>query len=208
MYALLAQSARLFYHGGRRMGFLPSWLNPFDFLIGFAMLAGIALGFVRGLLRTAFAVVVLYVAAVLAMTFYIPLGHFIRRILTTMSQSVTEAIAFLFILVASAALLQFLLSRTYRDTEWPGIRQIDQLGGLVFGFLVTALWIGMALVGINFVLGTPTPGAEAARGGLVYYYRTSSLVPVFYRFLPLAFATLKPWVPKGQLPDIFSLRPR
>jgi uncharacterized membrane protein required for colicin V production len=189
------------------MGLLPSWLNPFDVLIAFAMIAGVILGFVRGLLRMAFAVVIIYVATILAMTFYVPLGKFIRRILTTMSPSATEAIAFLFILILSAVILHFLLSRTYRNTEWPGIRQIDQLGGLVFGFLVTTLWIGMALVGINFVLGTPTPGAEVARGNIAYYYRTSALIPIFYRFLPIAFATLKPWVPKGKLPDIFSLRP-
>jgi uncharacterized membrane protein required for colicin V production len=189
------------------MGFLPSWLNPFDFLIGFAMLGGIALGFIRGLLRMAFAVVILYIATILAMTFYIPLGGFIRRMLPALSKTSTEAIAFLFILILSAVLLQFLFSRTYKETEWPGVRQIDQLGGLVFGFLVTTLWISMAIIGINFVLGTSTPGAEATRSSLVYYFRNSALIPIFYRFLPIAFATLKPWVPKGQLPDIFAIRP-
>jgi uncharacterized membrane protein required for colicin V production len=189
------------------MGVLPSWVNPFDFLIAFAMLVGVALGFTRGLLRMAFAVVIIYVATILAMTFYIPAGGFIRRILTTMSRSATEAISFLLILILSAVILHFLLSRTYKNTEWPGIRQIDQLGGLVFGFLVTALWIGMALVGINFVLSTPTPGAEAAQGNLIYYYHTSALIPIYFRFLPIAFATLKLWVPKGKLPDIFALKP-
>jgi uncharacterized membrane protein required for colicin V production len=189
------------------MEVLPSWLNPFDVLIAFALLAGLLLGFTRGLLRMAFAVVVIYIAAVLAMTFYVPLGEFIRRILTGLSLYVTEAIAFLLILIVSAVILQFLLSRTYKNTEWPGIRQIDQLGGLVFGFFVTTLWIAMALIGINFVLGTPTPGAEVARGNFAYYYRASILIPIFVKFLPIALATLKPWVPQGKLPDIFSLRP-
>lgn len=189
------------------MGFLPSWLNPFDFLIAFAMLVGVALGFVRGLLRMAFAVVVVYIATILSMTFYSPLGGFIRRVLTTMSKAATETIAFVLILIVSASILHFVLSRTYRNTEWPGIRQVDQLGGLVFGFLVTALWIGLTLVAISFVLGTATPGAETARNNLVFYYNTSHLIPIFNRFLPIAFATLKPWAPKGQLPDIFALRP-
>jgi uncharacterized membrane protein required for colicin V production len=189
------------------MQFLPSWLNPFDVLIALAMLAGVALGFVRGMLRMVFAVVVIYVATVLAMTFYVPLGKFIGRILTGASKTSTEAIAFILILIVAAVILHFLLSRTYRNTEWPGLRQIDQLGGLVFGFLVTTLWIGLALVGISFILGTPAPGTEVARGNLIYYYRTSVLIPIFYQFLPVAFATLKPWVPKGKLPDIFSLRP-
>ncbi len=187
------------------MGFLPSWLNPFDFLIAIAMLGGVALGFARGLLRMAFAVLVFYVAAVLAMSFYVPVGTFIHRLLPALAMTTAEAVAFLLILILTAVLLQFLLSRTYKNTEWPGIRQIDQLGGLVFGFLLAALWIGMALVAINFILSTPTPGVEVAQGNMIYYYRQSNLIPVFYKFLPVALATLKPWVPKGKLPDIFSI---
>jgi membrane protein required for colicin V production len=182
-------------------------INPFDILIAIAMIVGVAIGFVRGLLRMLFAVVVIYLATVVAMTFYVPFGRFIGRILTTMSRTGTEALAFALILILVAVILQFLLSRTYRDTEWPGLRQIDQLGGLIFGFLVTSLWIGLAIVGAGFVLQTPAPGGEATQSNLTYYFQTSTLIPIFYRFLPLAFATLKPWVPKGKLPDIFSLRP-
>jgi uncharacterized membrane protein required for colicin V production len=189
------------------MQFLPSWLNPFDVLIAFAMLIGIVVGFTRGLLRMMFAVAVIYLATVLAMTFYMPVGGFIHRMLVSISLSSSQAIAFLLLLILSAVILHFLLSRTYKNTEWPGIRQIDQLGGLIFGFLVTTLWIGLALIGINFILSTPTPGAEVAQTSLIRYYRTSALIPIYFRFLPIAFATLKPWVPKGQLPDIFSLRP-
>lgn len=189
------------------MGVLPSWLNPFDVFIALGLLAGILLGFTRGLLRMAFAVIVIYIATVLAMTFYVALGKFIGRIFTGMSTHSTEALAFLLILILSAAILQFLLSRTYKNTEWPGIRQIDQLGGMVFGFFVTVLWIALALIGVSFVLGTPTPGSQVVQGNLTYYYHSSSLVPIFIKFLPMALATLKPWVPQGKLPDIFSLRP-
>jgi hypothetical protein len=100
-----------------------------------------------------------------------------------------------------------LFSRTYKDTEWPGIRQIDQLGGLIFGFLVSALWIGLALIGIDFILSTPALGGEVVLGGMKSYFRASNLIPIFYKFLPFAFATLTPWVPKGRLPEIFSLKP-
>jgi uncharacterized membrane protein required for colicin V production len=189
------------------MGLLPSWLNPFDLLIGIGLLAGILLGFSRGILRMAFAVVVVYIATVLAMTFYIPFGKFLGRIITPLSVVATEALAFMLILLLTALILHFLLRRTYRNTEWPGIRQIDQLGGLVFGFIVTTLWIALALIGIGFVLGTPTPGAQVVQGNFAYYYSTSNFVPIFNRFLPIALATLKPWVPQGKLPDIFSLKP-
>lgn len=189
------------------MGFLPTWLNPFDVLIALAMIGGVALGFVRGLLRMAFSVLILYVATVVAMTFYIQLGEFMRRILASLSESVTEGTAFILILAAVAVLLHVLLGRTYKDLQWPAVQQIDQLGGMVFGFVATTLWIGLALIAIDYLLGTYTPGMEGTRQTMRAYFHNSLLIPIYYKFLPIAFATLRPWVPRGRLPDIFALKP-
>jgi uncharacterized membrane protein required for colicin V production len=188
------------------MGSLPYWFNPFDALIALATIVGVALGFVRGLLRMAFSVIILYVATVVAMTFYISLGRYIRRLLARLAPATSEGLAFALILIVTAIALHFLLSRTYKNLEWPAVRQVDQLGGMVFGFLAVTLWIGIALIAIDFVLGTPAPGVEMTRRSLIFQFHTSRLIPIYYQFLPIAFATLKPWVPKGQLPDILILR--
>jgi uncharacterized membrane protein required for colicin V production len=189
------------------MSFVPSWLNPFDVLIAFAMLAGIAWGFIRGLVRSALGLAVIYIATILAMSFYIPVGKWLRYLSGQRATTITsEAVAFVLMLALIAVGLHLVLRRTYRDTEWPGIRHIDQLGGLVLGFFLTVLWIGLALLVIAFVLGTPTLGGEGLRQNLLSYFETSTLIPIFYRFLPLAFATLKPWVPQGQLPAIFTIK--
>jgi uncharacterized membrane protein required for colicin V production len=113
------------------MGLLPSWLNPFDVVIVFALLGGAAWGFVRGLIRMAISLAVLYVAAVLGMTFYDNLGNLFRYMFG-MPQTLSEGIAFLFILAGVSMLVNFILRRTYRDTELPAIRQIDQLGGMIW----------------------------------------------------------------------------
>jgi uncharacterized membrane protein required for colicin V production len=189
------------------MGFLPTWLNPFDALIAFALLVGIALGFIRGLVRMGLGLLILYVATILAMNFYGPLGGWIRYLTGyRLVEAGSEVVAFLFILIVLTVGLSFLLKRTYRDTEWPGIRQVDQLGGLVLGFFLTTMWIGLALIGIAFVLGTPVAGSDALRQNLLLQFRSSRLIPIFYKFLPIAFATLKPWIPRGQLPEIFTFR--
>lgn len=189
------------------MGFLPSWLNPLDVIIGFALLAGVAWGFIRGLVRMILSLVVLYVATILAMTFYDELGGWFGYVTGyNLSDSANETIAFLFILIVTAVLMTFVLSRTYKDTELPGVRQIDQLGGLVVGFFLTAIWIGLAIIALAFVLKAPVEGAGAFRQNVMNYFRTSNLIPIFYRFLPVAFATLKPWMPKGQQPEIFTFR--
>lgn len=189
------------------MGFLPTWLNPLDVIIAFSVLAGVAWGFARGLIRMALSLLVLYVAAILAMTFYDDLGGWLGYLSGhALSDSANEAVSFLFVLVLTAVIINFVLNRTYKDTELPGVRQIDQLGGMVIGFFLTSIWIGLAIVALAFILGAPIEAGGAFRQNLISYFRSSNLIPVFYKFLPVAFATLKPWMPRGQLPKILTFR--
>jgi uncharacterized membrane protein required for colicin V production len=191
-----------------KMEFIPSWLNPFDVLILFALVGGVVWGFLRGLVRMALGLLVLYVAAVLAMTFYEPLGERIVYLSGHhLPVAAAELTAFLLILILTAIVLNFATGRAFKDTDLPGVRQIDQLGGMVLGFVLAVLWIGLILTGLGFALSTPGFGSDAFRGNWLGYMHSSLLVPIFFRFLPIAFATLKPWVPKGQLPGIFTLNP-
>lgn len=187
------------------MGFLPSWLNPFDFLIALALVGGVALGFVRGLVRMALSLVVLYVAAALAMVFHPRVGMWINS-MSGLPLAVSQGLAFLLLLAVVAMLLNFLLHRTYRDTELPGLRQVDQLGGMVVGFFLTVIWIGLSLLVLAFMLSTPVTENDTFRLNMVSYFQRSNLIPIFYRFLPIALATLKPWMPKGLPPDLFTFR--
>lgn len=188
------------------MGFLPDWLNPYDILIAFVLIVGAAWGFARGLVRMALSLVVLYVAAVLAMTFYDNLGRLISYMFG-LPIYISEAVAFLFITAAMVAAFNAILRRTYRDTELPGIRQIDQLGGMIIGFVIACLWIGFGLFVLAFVLGTPVTETDSLRLNLIGYFHDSSLIPVFNRLLPVVLATFRPWMPKGLPPEIFTIRP-
>jgi uncharacterized membrane protein required for colicin V production len=187
------------------MSFLPSWLNPFDFLIVLALVGGVALGFVRGLVRMALSLVVLYVAAALAMVFHMQLGRLINR-MSGLPLAVAQGLAFLLILAAVAILLNFLLRRTYRETELPGLRQVDQLGGMAVGFVLTIVWISLCLLVLAFMLSTPVTEDDTLRQSMVYYFQSANLIPIFYRFLPIALTTLRPWMPKGLPPDLFTFR--
>mgnify|MGYP001814522789 FL=1 len=85
------------------MSFLPSWLNPFDFLIVLALIGGVVLGFIRGLVRMALSLVVLYVAASLAMVFHPRVGMWINS-MSGLPLAVSEGLAFLVILSGIAIL--------------------------------------------------------------------------------------------------------
>lgn len=187
------------------MSFLPSWLNPYDFLIALALVGGVALGFVRGLVRMALSLVVLYVAAALAMVFHSSLGGLINK-MSGLPLAVAQGLAFLLILAFVAILLNFLLRRTYRETELPGLRQVDQLGGMVIGFVLTVIWIGLCLLVLAFMLSTPVTTDDSFRQSMVAYFQSSNLIPIFYKFLPIALATLRPWMPKGLPPNLFTFR--
>jgi uncharacterized membrane protein required for colicin V production len=204
MDGLRAALAGRFCDRGGHMGFLPGWLNPFDFLIVLALLGGAALGFVRGLVRMALSLLVLYVAAVVATIGYEFAGRWIRYI-TTLPKTISQGLGFLFLLALTAIVLNFVLRKTYRDTELPGIRQIDQLGGMIIGFFLATLWIGFCILVIAFILGAPVGEDSVLHMNLVNYFQSSNLIPIFYSFLPIALATLKPWMPRG-LPDILVFR--
>jgi uncharacterized membrane protein required for colicin V production len=189
------------------MGFLPSWLNPFDVLIIFALLAGIALGFFRGLIRMALSLTILYIAIVLAMTFYQLGGRGIAYLSgSILPRSSNEVLAFIGILLLITVVANFVLRRVYKDTELPGIRQIDQLGGMIIGFILACTWIGLALLALAFVLEATDTATSSLRDNMLQYFNASFLIPIFYRFLPIVIATLKPWMPKGLEPDIFTTR--
>jgi uncharacterized membrane protein required for colicin V production len=187
------------------MSFITSWLNPFDFLIAVALVGGVALGFVRGLVRMALSLVVLYVAAALAMISHPRLGRLIGQ-MSGLPLAVAQGLAFLFVLAVFAILLNFLLHRTYRDTELPGLRQVDQLGGMVIGFFLIVVWVGLCLVVLAFMLSVPVTGEDTVRRSMISFFQGSHLIPIFYKFLPIALTTLRPWMPKGIAPEIFTFR--
>jgi uncharacterized membrane protein required for colicin V production len=187
------------------MGILPSWLNPFDVLIVFALALGTAFGFVRGLIRAVISLVVLYVAAVLAMTLHLPAGRYLTYMFGFPRQ-VSQGIAFLLILVLVSVLLNFLVRRTYKNTELPGLRQVDQLAGMIIGFFVGCIWIGFGILVVAFVLGAPAVAPTNLRLNILDFFQTSNLIPIFYKFLPIALATLRPWMPQGIPPRLFELR--
>lgn len=186
------------------MSSILTWLNPFDVFIILGVMAGVILGFFRGLIRMALNLAILYIATVLAMFLYVPFGKFIYRI-WGMPKIANEAMAFIIILLVVTAILNLLLSRTYKDTALPGVRQIDQLGGMVLGFFFATLWIGLLLVVTAYGLTLVDTEAPAWIQRVVSFFNSSNLVPIFYNFLPFLLVFLKPWMPRYQVPDIFEL---
>lgn len=187
-----------------------SWLNPFDFIILLTLLAGTGLGFLRGLVRMVLSLAVLYVAVVLGITFYVPVSRWLSFLSSwALPQNTNQALAFVAIVLVVTGILAFVLNRTYANTELPGIRHIDQLGGMIFGLILAGVSVGVFLIAFAFVLRTTSGhvyGGNPIAANLHHYFSTSRLIPIFYQLMPAMIATLKPWMPKGLTPDILTLQ--
>lgn len=183
---------------------MPDWLNPFDVLIVFGVALGSIVGFARGLVRMLMNLAVLYVAAILGLTLHRPLGNWVSYNFD-LSRTFSLVLAFVGILVFTFALLTFLLRRLYKETELPSIRQVDSLGGLVVGFFVACFWIGFAIMVLAFLLTATEAEPTGVQRNVLSYFNQSALIPVFYEFLRVALATLRPWMPKGLPPELFRI---
>jgi uncharacterized membrane protein required for colicin V production len=170
--------------------------NSLDVLIIIVLAIGTVVGFFKRLLRKAMNIAALYIATLLAMQFYFPLGKWMSE-LTSTSLKTTRALSFSLILVITDILLNFLARCAYKDTRLPFLGYLDQMGGLLIGFASTCAWISLA---IPLLSGVPWLPFKAS---LYEAIRSSALVSFFDNLLPLLLATLRPWLPGG-IPPIFS----
>jgi uncharacterized membrane protein required for colicin V production len=106
-----------------------------------------------------------------------------------------ELLVFMLLFVGLSVTAWLVIYATYRRTRLPIVKQIDEIGGAIFGLLYVALFISLHLVVLDsFFLG----GGEAT-GWLAGYYEelNSSLIIGFFRetIIPVAGFVMRPFVP-------------
>lgn len=197
-------------------------MNALDLLITVVLLVGMLLGFARGLMREVIGLFSLYITTLIAAFTYRAVGNFFRLISPRLTQEASESLAFLTIMLLLYNFFFWSIYRPYKERReqkggWrirraeflkPILGMLDKAGGLLLSFVLTCLWIGLALLITDFMVRVPTwylPNLEVVRVVLVYAIDGSSLVPVFRRLLSIALLTLQPWfIPFGGLPPILQ----
>ncbi len=176
-----------------------------DILIIIILAVGMFSGFMRGLLRQIVGLVSLYLTILLAGFLYPLLGQGIRVLGPDMSVTAAEAIAFAALILLGYTTLNFTIYSSYKETVLPVPGVLNQVGGMILGFFLTCLWIGIALILINFITGGPPWIAyDGVRQFFAGMLRSSAMVRIFTIFLSAAFITLEPWFYFfGGLPPIF-----
>jgi len=195
-------------------------MNEFDLLLIFILLLGTVYGAFRGALRQVTGLVSAWLAIIIDLWTYrllsdkILLGQFKGA-----SPVVMESFAFIILLIIYAILLQMIFIYSTKSPEekqkkqkskglnemldeidkGPNTGILNTLGGLVTGFIATAVWLSLLLALTHYFLyGLPNT-APALKASMSH----STLLPIFARVLRVLYATITPFYPKA-LPAIFS----
>lgn len=180
--------------------------NWLDLVIIVLLLTGMAIGFTQGLVRQLIGLVALYIALVLATQFFRPLSQMFGDALNAPPNTMSNAIAFFFILFLAMGLINYFALDAYKSTKLKIVPFVDQLTGMVLG--VASMWIviSVAINVLNFAVNTQIwPGnSEITRVLIKNGLETSRLAEVTFSTLPMIVGTIRPWLPSG-LPAIFDL---
>jgi membrane protein required for colicin V production len=177
-------------------------MNWLDFVLLFIVLVGALFGFFQRLVRQIGGLVSLYIGLVLASAFYGHLTNWLGSHFRIMSREVGEVLSFLVIFALVYGLLELIFRRTVPESRLAFLGVMDQLGGVILGFLATAAQVGVALLILQFVGGITWVRGDSFRLAFLQAFDSSLLAPLFTSYVSLVVGLVQPWLPGG-LPSFF-----
>lgn len=168
-----------------------SWI---DLAIIGILAGGVFAGFTQGMIRYVLNALAVVVAFILAAQLKGPLIDLLG-FWTAFTPEGRELLVFVLLFFGLVIGAWFIIRAVYRRTRLPIIRQLDELGGAIFGLVFAALVIALHLVVYDsFFLG----GGETG-GWVAGYYEllNDSLIIAFFRetIIPTAGILARPFVP-------------
>ena len=171
-----------------------SWI---DLVVILALAAGVFVGFTQGMIRYVLNIVVVLLAFVLASQLATPLFELLS-FWTAFTPEVREFVLFFVLFIGLVIGGWFIIRAFYRRTRLPIAKQLDEIGGAIFGLVWVAVLITFLLLVLDSVFADtaePLPGI----GGLRAFYdaMNSSLLVEFFRetIIPTAGFLARPFVP-------------
>ena len=177
-------------------------MNWFDLVLVIAVLVGVIVGYMQGLLRQLIGLGALYIGLVMAAYFQGWAERWIGFFFPRMAETIKGSLAFLALFALSYGLLDWLGRHSFPETRLAVLGPFDQLGGVVIGFLIVGVEIGVGVTILEFLAGVSWIRGETLRLAVVEAMGTSHLVPFFQNYLSLVGQAILPWLPSG-LPPLF-----
>lgn len=177
-------------------------LTWFDLVIIFALIGGVFAGFTQGMIRyvlNAIAVIVAFVLAAQLKGPIIDLLGFWRAFTEDGRELLVFVILFFGFLIAGFLVIRAL----YHRTRLPIVKQLDEIGGAIFGLVFAAMVITFQLLVLDsfFMNGGQTGGWMAS----YYEALNDSILVQFFRetIIPTAGFLARPFVPR-EIADILE----
>lgn len=169
-----------------------SWV---DLAIITTLAAGVFVGFTQGMIRYILNALAVVIAFILAAQLKGPL-HDLLGFWTAFDAEGRELLLFVLLFFGFVIGGWFIIRSVYRRTQLPIVKQLDELGGAIFGLLFAALVLAMQLVVFDsYFLG----GGETG-GWVAGYYEAlnDSLIVAFFRetIIPTVGLVARPFVPE------------
>ena len=177
-------------------------LTWFDLVIIIALIVGVFVGFTQGMIRYVLNCVAVLVAFVLAAQLKGPLMDLLGfwRAFTPQGR---ELLIFNLLFIGFVVAGWFVIRALYHRTRLPIIRQLDEIGGAIFGLLWVALLITFHLVVYDSYTAA---GGEPVGfvGSYIEAMNASVLVQYFREILiPTAGFLVRPFVP-SEIADLLA----
>jgi len=170
-------------------------LSWFDLVIIGLLAGGVFIGFTQGMIRYVLNAAAVVVAFVLASQLRDPVFDLLR-FWGAFTPAGRELLIFWILFLGFTIAGWFAIRALYHRTRLPIVRQLDEIGGAIFGLLFVALYLTFQLVVLDsfFLTGNDTGGWVAG----LYDALNSSLIVDFLRevVIPTAGFLARPFVPE------------
>lgn len=170
-------------------------LSWFDLVIIGLLAAGVFVGFTQGMIRYVLSAAAVIVAFVLASQLKDPIFDLLR-FWAAFTPAGRELLIYWVLFAGFTIAGWFVIRALYRRTRLPIVRQLDEIGGAIFGLIFVALVLTFQAVVLDsfFLTGNDTGGWVAG----LYDALNDSLIVDFLRdvLIPTAGFLARPFVPE------------
>ena len=177
-------------------------LTWFDLVIILALVGGVFAGFTQGMIRYVLNCVAVIVAFVLAAQLKGPIIDLLA-FWRAFSPAGRELLVFILLYVAFVVAGFFVIRALYQRTRLPIARQLDEIGGAIFGLIFVAMVITFQLLVYDtyFMAG----GEPIGWVGSYYEALNDSVLVQFFRdvIIPTAGFMARPFVP-SEIADLLQ----
>lgn len=177
-------------------------LSVFDLVYALVLLAGMAAGYARGVLREMTELVAVYVGLAVAAQYTPFLSSSLSPTLATVPYYVTAGAVF-FVIVSVVAGLLGLMGHTLLN---PGVgdqrrdpdhSDASQISGLLIGAFIASCLIAVSVPVLRYATAASWGGWDTVRQFLAGSLDHSYMAPLFGRLTPAVLASIQPLLPGG-----------